>query len=475
MQYIGIGWLLSHAHLAAAAVTYNIPSSPPSNASPQLDPTPVGVSLEFFTFPGYMENVTSTSRCLENFKDLTGAWPPVRIGGTTQDRATYDAKSSAAVTYSVANAADAPMTLTFGPRFIDLANSYPGRLIIGFNRRLNNLANTVAAAKLAYQKIKNLEAIELGNEPNFFGNSDPIAGGSWSAAKDRTSQVQWQQAVAGNLSAKNIISAGVYFGTDNFNIASLAKAQGSAISTVKNFCSHNYPQWAGTYNLSKLMSHSGIASQVSQFKAEAAAAKAAGKEYIMGETNSATQGGGGISPTLGAALWIVDYVAQSVLMGMKALYFHQGTIGNCQYCWWGRYSMGNPYYGAYFITMALAQADKIAPLDNMLTNYGGYVIFKDNKPIRVLLLNSDYYETGTRGKQTYTLTGLSSSSVTAKRLTGAGATARQDRGQSATVDGQTFEDGTCKVQGTAATEKATVSGGSATFTLSASEALLVYL
>lgn len=281
--------------------------------------------------------------------------------------------------------------------------------------------------------------------------------------------------MAANLSASNIISAGVYFGTDNFNIASLAKAQGSAMSTVKNFCSHNYPQWAGTYNLTKLMSHSAIATQVSQFKAEAAAAKAAGKEYIMGETNSATQGGGGISPTLGAALWIVDYVAQSVLMGMKALYFHQGTIGNCQYCWWGRYSMGNPYYGAYFITMALAQADRIAPLDNMSSNYGGYAIYKDNKPIRALLLNSDYYETGTRAKQTYTLTGLSSSAVTAKRMTGASATARQDRGNTATVDGQTFEDGTCKKQGTATTEKATVSGGSVTFTLSASEALLVYL
>ncbi|KAK4226038.1 beta-glucuronidase [Podospora fimiseda] len=475
MQYLGIIWLLSYSSLARAAVTYNIPSSPPSNASPQLDPAPVGVSLEFFTFPGYMENVTSTTRCLENFKDLTGVWPPVRIGGTTQDRATFDARSSAAVTYSVANAADAPMTLTFGPRFIDLANAYPGRLIIGFNRRLNNLANTIAAARLAYQRIKNLEAIELGNEPNFFTNSDPIAGGSWSAAKDRTSQVQWQQAVASNISSNNIISAGVYFGTENFNIVNLARAQGSAISTVKNFNSHNYPQWAGTYNLARLMSHSAIATQVSQFKSEAAAAKAAGKEYIMGETNSATQGGGGISPTLGAALWIVDYVAQLVLMGVKSVYFHQGTIGNCQYCWWGRYSMGNPYYGAYFITMALAQADRIAPLDNMSTNYGGYVIYKDNKPIRVLLVNSDYYETGTRGRQTYTLNGLTSTSVTAKRLTGASATARQDRGQSASVDGKTFEDGTCKKVGAEKTERVSVSGGSVTFTMNASEALLVNL
>jgi hypothetical protein len=45
----------------------------------------------------------------------------------------------------------------------------------------------------------------------------------------------------------------------------------------------------------------------------------------------ATQGGGGISPTFGAALWILDYVMQTVLMGTDALYFHQGTVGNCKY------------------------------------------------------------------------------------------------------------------------------------------------
>lgn len=48
------------------------------------------------------------------------------------------------------------------------------------------------------------------------------------------------------------------------------------------------------------------------------------------KTYPATQGGGGISPTFGAALWILDYVMQTVLMGTNALYFHQGTIGNCK-------------------------------------------------------------------------------------------------------------------------------------------------
>lgn len=41
-------------------------------------------SFEFFAWPGYVNNVTATSTCLENLKDLSGVWPPIRIGGTTQ-------------------------------------------------------------------------------------------------------------------------------------------------------------------------------------------------------------------------------------------------------------------------------------------------------------------------------------------------------------------------------------------------------
>ncbi len=179
---------------------------------------------------------------------------------------------------------------------------------------------------------------------------------------------------------------------------------------------------------------------------------------------------------------------------MQALYFHQGTIGNCkeqfpvrldgtaltmvvagQYCWWGRYNMGNPYYGAYFVSMVLANADSVAPLDDMSTNYGAYAIYKGGKPIRVLLTNSDYYESGTRSRQTFTITGLSSTSVKATRLTGASATGRQDRGGGATIGGRSFQDATCGMQGSEQVEQAETSDGSATFTLAASEALLVYL
>jgi hypothetical protein len=37
---------------------------------------------------------------------------------------------------------------------------------LGLNRRLDNMSNTIAAAKFAKRHMNNLYAIELGNEPN---------------------------------------------------------------------------------------------------------------------------------------------------------------------------------------------------------------------------------------------------------------------------------------------------------------------
>jgi hypothetical protein len=137
--------------------------------------------------------------------------------------------------------------------------------------------------------------------------------------------------------------------------------------------------------------------------------------------------------------------------------------------------MGAPYYGAYFAAMTLAGADQIAPLDSQTTAYAAYAIYKSGAPTKVLLYNSDYYTSGTRSSQTFVLSGLSSSSVTAKRLTAPYATSRVDQGSNPTVAGQTFANGTCVIQGTQTIETVTVSSEKATFTVAASEALLVYL
>ena len=152
---------------AAGTITFSVPSRVGTGgyAYAPLDPAPVGISFEFFAFPSYFTNVTATSQCLANWKNLTGVWPPIRIGGTTQDRASFDAAEPAYVAYSVASPADAPRTLTFGPKFAALAGTYPGAVVLGLNRGKDNLANTIAAAKAAVAEMPNLLAIELGNEP----------------------------------------------------------------------------------------------------------------------------------------------------------------------------------------------------------------------------------------------------------------------------------------------------------------------
>ncbi|GAB7358991.1 hypothetical protein MBLNU230_g5064t1 [Neophaeotheca triangularis] len=469
--------LLGYYAASANGVLFHVPQCPPDDARQLTEQNPITVSLEFFTVPEYFNDVPSTQQCLANLKDLTGQWPPMRVGGTTQDRATYDPSSSEAVTYSVDDPDDAPMTLTFRPSYFDLVNEYQGQIHIGLNRRLANLNNTIQAAEYAVSTVSNLEAIELGNEPNFFEDDDPIANNrSWTAQANYASEIAWQKAIAANMPAKNLISAGVYFDPEPMAIEELAPlTEGNGtLKYIRDFSSHNYPQY-GPYNLVELMNHSHIAEQIAPFRPEIEAANAVGKPHIVGETNSATQGGGGISPTFGAALWVMDHSLQWLMMGTQALYYHQGTIGNCQYCWWGRYNMGAPYYGAYFGQMALAGSDTMAALDDASGPYAGYVFYSKGQAKKVLLYNSDYYANGTRSSQTFTLEGLTPGCVSAKRLTAVSAEARQDEGQIPTIGGQWFEDGSCEMLGSPELESVDVRNGRASFELLATEALLVEL
>ena len=174
----------------------------------------------------------------------------------------------------------------------------------------------------------------------------------------------------------------------------------------------------------------------------------------------------------------MDYVLRATYSNMSRTYFHHGTVGNCQYCFWGRYSMGAPYYGATAATALLAGARHLAALDAGNSNYAAYASFDEaGNPLRVLLYNSDYFAgSGTRSSTPFTLTGLAGvQSVKSKRLTAESAMSRQDRGNAASFGGQTYEDGTCKVVGEEAYEEAEVVDGKVDLTLKASEALLVYL
>lgn len=238
------------------------------------------------------------------------------------------------------------------------------------------------------------------------------------------------------------------------------------------------------------MSHTSVISSVSRFSSEASIAHALNKPFLLSETNSATCGGGGISSTFGAALWIVDYVLRSMIVGVDRMNFHQGTLGNSPYSWWGvditgvtnltlapKYTFA-PFYGAYFASTALANAGTVAMLDAGTTAQAAYAIYdKLGRIMRAVLYNSDYFDgTGVRGSANYTLTGLPATSLglaVARRLTSAAATDKVELGQVPNFGGITFSNANCAAMGSAKHEVTSVVGGSATFTVAASEALLV--
>nr|XP_019009561.1 uncharacterized protein I206_06210 [Kwoniella pini CBS 10737]OCF48342.1 hypothetical protein I206_06210 [Kwoniella pini CBS 10737] len=199
------------------------------------------------------------------------------------------------------------------------------------------------------------------------------------------------------------------------------------------------------------------------------------------ETNSATCGGGGISPTSGAAIWIADYMLQGVNPDNLRLYFHQGSIGNCAYCWWGTSNLFAPYYGAYLVTSASSGISNISALDDWSTSLAAYALYTENcnTPEKVVLINTDCYPNTTttgRPSQTFDLSGLGDDckSVKVKQLTAPFATSQQQLGQTPTLGGVSFDNTTCNAFGQESFKYADVSEGSAKVEVWSSEVVIVY-
>ncbi|POW13013.1 hypothetical protein PSTT_04023, partial [Puccinia striiformis] len=288
---------------------------------------PLGLSLEFSDFPYYMVEVKQTTQCLLNLQAAGGVAPAVRIGGTTQDRATYDPNQAQPVRYSLPPGERVAHNVTFGPGFIELASRLRGAVTFGLNRQQGDLNNAGLAASAVVKKIKNLYALELGNEPGFWDATAPEAHGKpWTPETDADSQVRWQQAISQKVGLAGIIQAGVFFSPGRYSIKKLASKEGTSLQYVKSFGGHSYPQSAcgsSQTSLADLMDHSKVVSFVKNYLPEVLAAKSAQKPYFFSESNSAICGGSEhMSPTFGAALWSIDFMFQSLLLGVDGVYFH---------------------------------------------------------------------------------------------------------------------------------------------------------
>ncbi|EHY59101.1 hypothetical protein HRR83_001629 [Exophiala dermatitidis] len=372
--------------IALGAVPVSL--SPPPNASEPLLESFVSFSIEFASFPDFAGNSSHPNNfsynLLTNLGKLQGSNPIIRVGGNTQDYATFNASQEAALigTFDYSRSRDYPTTISIGPAYFDSYSTWPGLTYIhGFNMGKNGtvghdtLVGTVPLVCKALDTNK-LAYWQLGNEPDLFKTSaqGPVRPAWWNEAdyveewlnKTRTIRQLVEQNCPEVLSSGRFrFYAPSFAGTSNsLNLITTWTAGLDADNDIAFIDSHNYIGGAtqpGVTLQGTLMNHTSTVLSVAKHLNESNILRASGSQlpYILGETNSLyNEGAPGLSNSFGAALWGVDFNLYCAATGIKRVHMHQGT--NYRYASWQpvqtvNESLGTkaPYYGNVMVATFL--------------------------------------------------------------------------------------------------------------------------
>lgn len=207
-----------------------------------------------------------------------------------------------------------------------------------------------------------LLAYELGNEPNFYPPVFRPEG--WSAEDYGEEMEDWIPRIQNYTGTDIDWMFGAFAGPPNLfndgltvaNIVDLGVPQ--SIPNTKYYSTHGYPyeicssktavlytttinrlltisdETAALVNLTNFLDHYKTVELVGHYANESAAVKSVGGVLHMGETGTvACHGKEGVSNTLGAALWELDYAMTGAVAGFDRFMFHNGQ-GDYYYSMW---------------------------------------------------------------------------------------------------------------------------------------------
>lgn len=192
------------------------PASP--NAYRQVvDAAYQSYSIELSYFPDFAGNNgtpnTFSRQLLSNLCAIhNGVCPIIRVGGSTQNIATYYPNQTDARIQTIAPGADQPTALSLGTAWWQGFNQFPAgtKYVYGlsFFDGASGLAQVVQHAKAAYAALgsSKLYAFEIGNEVDGIpGISTAPFHAGWTGPKSYVDQwLQYSDAVAGNLTGEEM-------------------------------------------------------------------------------------------------------------------------------------------------------------------------------------------------------------------------------------------------------------------------------
>ncbi|OGM39579.1 hypothetical protein ABOM_011758 [Aspergillus bombycis] len=442
-----------------------------------LDKQLMGLSIEFGNAVDYFGGVDNpnafSKQLLQNIVDRSRNPAILRIGGNTQDRASFCENCNQTMSSIVLNDPNDPkgteaVEVTFNKNLFNvLTTNVPTGtpIIFGLNFRNNSYSLAQAEIDSAFRYIDQslVMAYELGNEVNLYGDFRPPD----YDVNDYASQMrEWIPRLRARSSATSSFQFPSFAGPELFkpdmSISELVRLNvPQSIPGIEYFSVHGYP-WnictdedAAKVDLRNLLDHQQTLALLDQYSSEISAAKPLGKMIHMGETGSvACHGKDGVSNTLGAALWQLDYALTGATAGIDRFFFHNGK-GDFYYSTWEPLPTDtspvphiNPtYYSMLFIADLVAdlKVPRVAPITSLDSSSAVHFAIYDNDQIqKLVILNMAYFNgTTTRSRREFNVASSLGSNLRVRRLTGQSSDARTGvtwAGQSVDASGSIIGD-----------------------------------
>ncbi|ORY16781.1 hypothetical protein BCR34DRAFT_531271 [Clohesyomyces aquaticus] len=333
------------------------PAAKASGVSSALDASFAGFGIEpsnLFSFTGHANSNEFSVQLLQNLANYSGAPPHIRLGGNTQDYMIYDDsyhdfewKSNAQSTSQGAIAAD---SMIIGPGYFKALDRFPKGTPVTYGLNLaysesDYVDRIVKAAKAALDGMKNVKlySFEIGNEPDLYLGNQMRSGG-WSG-QVYTQQFLERAGVVYNQVLKPAGLSSLFFegpatastiGT-TFEIDMLVKdgltdkANGSEYILAWN--QHDYFYFIGvstvSLTLNDLMNLDNTNSQFAYWEKQVAVGLDTGLPYVLREMSSVGPiGMHGVSDTLGAALWTLNFFLYTATLNISSVQMHMTDNSN---------------------------------------------------------------------------------------------------------------------------------------------------
>ncbi|KAJ5653703.1 hypothetical protein N7490_000706 [Penicillium lividum] len=445
-------WLLYTPAVVATAIATNqiidiqAPGIVPGDASRPVAHDFCSISIPIHFFADYAGNKSSPNifsrDIIELLHSKTGSYPHIRVGGTSADRAIYNASQTKSIILSAEYDNGIPLEVYVGPTFFEGFESFPGVpwtfQVNLANNKSNALENALAEARVALSHIKgHLVALEIGNEPDLYPGAVRMLDYStadyvreWTSFADAISN----QVMRGNsygldywriFQALTFVDKGDGFSTakafhdgidETGHVKTVSLHQyvlrqpisALMIASTKEKLKYRYASgnqaWVRLQN--SFMNHTAITENLTQYIPDMEATYAADPRitFLLGETNSdyVNLDMAQVEGVFGSSLWLLDYLLYGMSMSISRFNLIQGTTFG--YTAWvpAEYNgqapgVRPPLYGQLVAADVIGRHEnvQVQSLDLGLWDLSAYAVYESGSLSRYVVINLDEWNVTT--------------------------------------------------------------------------------